>query len=413
MGADATLVVVGAGLAAARAVQTMREEGFDGRIVLLGDEPVPPYDRVSLSKQHLRGESGGHQLFVHAQDYYAANDIELRLDTSVAAVDTTARRVELASGEPLGYDALLLATGAEARRLHGPGADLDGICYLRSLADADLLRDAIQGAGRVVIVGAGWIGCEVAASARELGADVALIDRASLPLEAQLGPEMAEFYHDLHADHGVALHLGLGVDEFRGASAVEEVVLSSGQVLPADVVVVGIGAAPRVALAEAAGLAIHNGIVTDEYLASSVPGVFAAGDVANVWQPALRRRLRLEHWSAALNQGPIAARNMLGQTTPYQRIPFFFSDQYGVWMEFTGDATDADRLVVRTLPGERQFIAFWLRDGYVAAAMNVNIRDAAGTLAALIATRRRIDPASLADPDVELTGLLTPGSTVN
>lgn len=401
-----TFVIVGAGLAGAKAAQTLREEGFDGRVLLLGDEPARPYDHVPLSKQYLHHEPGFHKLYFHDEGYYAAHDIDLRMNTPVSDLDATARRVQLDSGEQIDYDALLLTTGAEPRRLRLPGSELAGIHYLRTLADAQRLRDALQSAGRVVVIGAGWIGCEVASSARGLGLEVTLIGRSALPLERTLGPQMATFYRDLHAEHGVDLRMGVDVIELRGAGTVEAVALSDGQVLPADLVVVGIGALPRTALAQRAELAVHNGIVTDERMATSSHGVFAAGDVANAWHPALGRRLRLEHWSAALNQGPVAARNMMGLATTYSRVPFFFSDQYDVWMEYSGDATDADRLVVRRLPGEREFIAFWLRDERVVAGMNVNIRDIAPAIAALVASKAAVDPAALADPDVEVRSLV-------
>lgn len=407
-----TFVVVGAGFAGAKAVQTLREEGFAGRVVLIGNESVRPYDHVPLSKEYLRGKPGKHKVFVHDEGYYQAHDIDLRLDTTVAAIDPADHQVTLDSGEQLGWDALLLATGSEPRRLTVPGADLDGVHYLRSLADADRLRERLSplsGVGRIAVVGAGWIGCEIAASAREMGIDVALIGRSSLPMESVLGPEMASFYRDVHVDHGVELHLGQDVTEFRGTDSVQEVVLGDGQMLAADAVVAGIGALPRVALAEAAGMTVDNGIVTDEFLATSVPGVFAAGDVANAWISAAGSRRRLEHWSAALVQGPVAARNMLGQATAYQQVPFFFTDQYDVWMEYTGAAAaDTDQLVVRTLPGEQQFIAFWLRDDRVTAGMNINIRGVPDDIAALITSGQQVDPAALADPDVELTSLVTP-----
>ncbi|MEO9139079.1 MAG: FAD-dependent oxidoreductase [Jatrophihabitans sp.] len=403
-----TFVIVGAGLAGAKAAQTLREEGFDGRVLLLGDEPARPYDHVPLSKQYLHFEPGFHKLYVHDEGYYAAHGIDLRMNTRVSDLDTSARRVQLDSGEQIDYDALLLTTGAEPRRLRVPGSELLGIHYLRTLADAEKLRDALKSAGRVVVIGAGWIGCEVASSARGLGLDVTLVGRSALPLERTLGQQMATFYRDLHAEHGVDLRMGVDVIELRGAGTVEAVVLSDGQVLPADLVVVGIGALPRTALAERAELAVHNGIVTDERMATSNHGVFAAGDVANAWHPALGRRLRLEHWSAALNQGPVAARNMMGLATTYSRVPFFFSDQYDVWMEYSGDATDADRFVVRRLSGEREFIAFWLRDQRVVAGMNVNIRDIAPAIAALVASKAAVDPAALTDPDVEVRSLVVP-----
>lgn len=399
-------VVVGAGLAGARAAVALRDAGFGGRLALLGEEPVRPYDRVPLSKQYLRGERGGHKLFVEDQDYYDQHDIELRLGSSVTALDVPSREVVLASGERLGYDALLLATGARARQLRVPGASLGGVHYLRTLADADRLRKVIRTAGGLVVIGAGWIGCEVAASARQLGTEVAMVGMAKLPLERALGPEMGRFYRDLHADHGVKLHLGVGVAALRGRDQVEEVLLSNDQVLASDVVVVGVGATPRIELAQAAGLAVEDGVLTDAHLATSIPGIFAAGDVARAWHPRLARRIRLEHWSSALNQGPAAARNMLGITTVYDRVPFFFSDQYDVGMEYSGSATDWDQVIFRGDPSGREFIVFWVKDGLLVAGMNVNIWNVAGTIAALVAARRPIDGAALADPAADLADLV-------
>jgi 3-phenylpropionate/trans-cinnamate dioxygenase ferredoxin reductase subunit len=406
MNAQRAFVIVGASLAGAKAAETLRAEGFAGRVVLIGDEPVRPYERPPLSKAYLRGEAGPDAAFVHAQGYYGDHDIELRMSTRVQALDLQAGAVVLGGGERLAYDVALLTTGAAPRTLTVPGSDLDGVRYLRTMADSDRLRDAIRAAGRVAVIGAGWIGCEVAASARQLGAAVAMVEVTQYPLERVLGPELGRFYRDVHADHGVELHLGTGVRELRGGTSVEEVVLADGTVLAADLVVVGVGVVPRTEIAQAAGLAIDNGVVTDEWLATSAPNVFAAGDVANAWHPVLERRVRLEHWSAALNQGPAAARNMLGIKTAYERVPYFFSDQYDVGMEYSGLATDWDRVVFRGDPASREFIAFWLKDGRLAAGMNVNVWDVADTIAKIVAGRQPVDPDRLADPDVDLTTLL-------
>lgn len=405
MGEARRFVVVGAGLAGARAAAALRDAGFEGRLALLGEEPARPYDRVPLSKQYLRGEPGGHKLFLEDQDYYDQHDIELRLGSRVTALDIPSREVVLASDERLGYDALLLASGARPRRLRVPGISLGGVHYLRTLADADRLRKVIRTAGRLVVIGAGWIGCEVAASARQMGTEVAMVEMAELPLMRALGPQMGRFYRDLHADHGVELHLGVGVTALRGRDTVEEVLLTNGQVLACDAIVAGVGAAPRVELAQAAGLAVDDGVLTDAHLATSIPGIFAAGDVARAWHPRLARRIRLEHWSSALNQGPAAARNMLGIATVYDRIPFFFSDQYDVGMEYSGSAADWDQVIFRGNPSDRKFIVFWLKDGLLVAGMNVNTWNVAGTIAALVASRRPVEAAALADPEVDLAGL--------
>ncbi len=397
-----TFIIVGASLAGAKAAQTLRDEGFEGRVVLLGDEPVRPYERPPLSKEYLQGKAGVDKVFVHDEGYYEAHDIELRVSTHVQALDVKNREVVLASGEHLGYDAVLLTTGAEPRHLTVPGSDLEGILYLRTVADSDRLQAAIREANLVVVIGGGWIGCEVAASARQLGADVTVVETANLPLERVLGPELGAFYRDVHVDHGVEWHLGSGVAELRGSPRADEVRLVDDTIVRGDLIVVGVGVTPRIALAEDAGLKLENGVVTDEYLESSVPGVFAAGDLANAWHPVLNARIRLEHWSAALNQGPVAAKNMLGTTTPYEKIPYFFSDQYDVGMEYSGYAVDWDQIVYRGDPGTREFIAFWLKGDLLLAGMAVNTWDMADPIAALVASRRPVDANRLRDPDIEL-----------
>ena len=399
-------VIVGASLAGAKAAETLREEGFTGKVVLIGEEAVRPYERPPLSKDYLRGESVRESAFVHDGGFYDEHDIELRLSTRVQALDPPTKEVVLDSGERLPFDAALLTTGAAPRRLSLPGGDLKGVEYLRSMADCDRLHKSIKAANRMVVIGAGWIGCEVAASARQMGTDVAMVEVANVPLERVLGPELGAFYRDVHADHGVELHLGVGTSELLGATKVEEVVLADGNVLAADLVVVGVGVTPRTELADSAGLKLDNGVITDEWLTTSSPNVYAAGDIANAWHPILQRRIRLEHWSSALNQGPAAARNMLGIKTPYERIPYFFSDQYDVGMEYSGLAVEWDNVVFRGDPATREFIAFWLKEGRLAAGMNVNVWDVADPIAKLVASRQPLDPARLRDPDVELSSLL-------
>jgi len=405
MPASQTFLIVGASLAGAKAAETLRAEGFDGRVVLLGDEPQRPYERPPLSKEYLRGEKDFDAAAVHSAGFYDEQQIELRASTVVTGVDPGASEVTLSSGERIGYDRLLVATGAAPRRLSVPGADLDGVHYLRSVTDADTLRHAIGPSSEVVVIGAGWIGAEVAASARQLGATVAMVELAAVPLERVLGPEVGAIYRDLHAEHGVDLHFGVGVDALLGSTAVEAVRLSDGTVLSATAVVVGVGVTPRVEPAEAAGLAVDNGIVVDEHLQTSAPGVFAAGDVANAFHPRYGTRIRLEHWSAALNQGPVAARNMLGKATVYDRTPYFFSDQYDFGMEYRGWAPSFEQVVFRGEPASRAFIAFWLRHGRVAAAMNANVWDVGESIEALLQAGRPVTPARLADPEVDLAEL--------
>src|SRR6516164_5566106 len=405
MSSEETIVIVGAGLAGAKAAETLRSEGFGGRIVLFGDEPIRPYERPPLSKTYLRAESTFDDAAVHDADFYASRDIELRTSTAVTSVEPAASEVVLQDGERVGYQRLLLATGAAPRALQVPGADLPGVHTLRTVHDADVIRSAVTNGGPVVVIGAGWIGAEASASARELGADVTMVDLASVPLERVLGPDVGAVYRDLHQAHGVTLRLGLGVDAVGGAGQVEEVRLTDGSVLPAATVVVGIGVLPRVELAATAGLEVDNGVQTDAYLGTSAPQVYAAGDVANAWHPLYGTHIRLEHWSAALNQGPVAARNMLGLTTPYEKVPYFFSDQYDLGMEYRGRGPGDDPVVFRGDPAGGEFIAFWLHDGIVAAAMNANVWDQGDAIEALLAARRGVDPAALADPGTDLAGL--------
>ncbi|MGZ4686104.1 NAD(P)/FAD-dependent oxidoreductase [Oryzihumus sp.] len=401
-----TFVIVGASLAGAKAAETLREEGFDGRVVLLGEETERPYERPELSKGFLLGTKPADKLYVHAADFYAGHDIELRASTAVTALDPGAHEVVLDGGERLGYDRLLLATGASSRRFPVAGADLPGVVYLRRMGESDDLRTAIQGASRVVVVGAGWIGSEVAACARMLGAEVSMIAPEAVPLERVLGPEVGAVYRDLHADKGVDLHLSTGVDRIEGTDAATGVRTSDGTLVEGDLVVVGIGAAPRDELARAAGLEVDNGVLTDEHLRTSEPDIYAAGDVANAMHPFYGKRIRVEHWANALNQGPAAARNMLGAGTAYSRVPYFYSDQYDFGMEYNGYATEWDRVVFRGDPASREFLAFWLRDGQVVAGLNANVWDQADGIKALVRSGARVDADRLADPAVDLGELL-------
>jgi 3-phenylpropionate/trans-cinnamate dioxygenase ferredoxin reductase subunit len=401
-----TIVIAGAGLAGAKAAETLRTEGFGGRIVLAGDEPVRPYERPPLSKDYLRGEAGFDAAAVHDADFYGMHDIELRTSTPVTALHPADSEVEFGDGERIRYERILLATGAAPRRLPIPGADLPGVYTLRNVDDADAIRSAVTGGGPVVVIGAGWIGAEVAASSRQLGADVTMVDLVDVPLERVLGREVGAVYRDLHRDHGARLRLGVGIDSIGGAGQVEEVRLSEGSVLPAAAVVVGVGVSPRVDLAAAAGLEIDNGVRTDARLGTSAPQVYAAGDVANAWHPFYEAWIRLEHWSSALNQGPVAAKNMLGITTPYDKVPYFFSDQYELGMEYRGWAPTYEQVVFRGDPAGGEFIAFWLGDGVVRAAMNANVWDQGDMLERLLLARVKLDPAALADPDTDLAGLV-------
>jgi len=380
-----TFAIVGAGLAGARAAETLRAEGFDGRVVLFGAEAHLPYERPALSKGYLQGTAEAP--FVHPAEWYAEQDVDLRLGTRVTALDAAAHEVETADGDRLRYTKLLLTTGSSVRRL------ADAVT-LRTLDDSDRLRAALRPGARVVIVGAGWIGLEVAAAARVAGAEVTVLEQAPAPLLAALGPEMAAVFARLHVEHGVDLRCGVTVRAVRS-----DAVLLDDETIPADLVVAGIGVTPDVDLARAAGLAVDNGVVVDEHLRSSAPDVWAAGDVANAYHPFAGRHVRVEHWANALHQPVVAAQAMLGKDAVYDRLPYFFTDQYDLGMEYTGFG--GGEVVVRG--DEREFVAFWLRDGRLTAAMNVNVWTGVPEIARrLIRAGTRLDPAALADPAVPL-----------
>jgi NADPH-dependent 2,4-dienoyl-CoA reductase/sulfur reductase-like enzyme len=420
VGAHATMAIVGAGLAGAKAAETLRAEGFTGRVILIGEEREKPYERPPLSKGYLVGNSERSEVFVHDSAWYAAHDIELHLGQPVVSIDRAARELRLGGdGDVLGYDKLLLATGSAPRSLDVPGVDLGGVHYLRRLSDSERLRATLQTLGRengtLVIVGAGWIGLEVASAARGYGAEVTIVEPLSTPLQAALGPELGEFFGLLHQDHGVKFHFGASVTGIEGRDGmVLAVHTSDGQEHPAHAVLVGIGAIPQTALAEQAGLALApreegGGVAVDAALRTSDPGVFAAGDVAGAFNPLFGRRLRVEHWANALNSGPAAAKSMLDQEVVYDRVPYFFSDQYDLGMEYSGFAAPGgyERVVIRGDAGKREFIAFWQSgDGRVVAGMNVNVWDVTDPIQALVRSRTPIDPDRLADPSVSLESLV-------
>ena len=405
MTGDQTHVIVGASLAGAKAAEALRDEGFDGRIVLIGSEAERPYERPPLSKDYLRGESERDKVYVHPESFYAERDIELQLGRTAVGLDTGTREVALDDGARVSYDRLLLATGSEPRRLSVPGAELDGVLYLRTVDDSDALRARLDAGGSLVVVGAGWIGCEVAASARQRGLEVTVLDPLEAPLERVLGRELGAFYRDVHTDHGVRMLMGTGVEAFEGDGRVERVRASDGTLLDCDFVVVGVGVTPRTRLASEAGLAVRDGVSVDAQLRTDADGVFAAGDVASAQHPFYGEPIRVEHWANALNQGPAAARNMLGQEVPYERLPYFFSDQYDVGMEYSGFARSWDRVVVRGDPASRELIAFWIAADRVVAGMNVNVWDVTDQLQRLIRARVPVEDGRLADPGVALEEL--------
>ena len=403
MAAPQRIVIVGGGLAGAKAAETLREQGFDGDLTIVGAERERPYERPPLSKEVLRGEKDRETARVHEEGFYEGADIALRLGAAATALDPAARTVTLDGGDTLPWDRLLIATGAEPRALPVPGGDLPGVLTLRTLDDSDRLRDVARSGGRLVVIGAGWIGCEAAASARELGAEVTVVEMADVPLAGVLGARIGGLYADLHREHGVELLTGARLEAVEGDGRAERIRLAGGRTIDCAAVLAGVGVVPRTALAESAGLAVDNGILVDATLETGAPGVFAAGDVANALHPFYDgRRVRVEHWANALNQGPCAARNMLGAGEPYDRLPYFFSDQYDAGMEYSGLASADDEVVIRGDAAARELIAFWVAEGRVLAGMNLNVWDVNDAVQELIRSRAVVDPGKLADPDVPL-----------
>jgi 3-phenylpropionate/trans-cinnamate dioxygenase ferredoxin reductase component len=402
-------IIVGGGLAGALAAETLREEGFDGSITLLGEEPHRPYERPPLSKDYLQGKAARDSIFAHPEPWYADHAVELRLGTAVTSLDPALRTVTTATGEQLGYDKLLLTTGSTPRRLNVPGADLDGVHYLRSVDDSERIKAGFDQAHRVAIIGAGWIGLETAAAARNAGVDVTLLERSELPLLHVLGPETAPIFADLHRDHGVDLRSQVAVAELSGRNgAVTGVILSDGSRIEADMVLVGVGITPNTQLAAQAGLDVDNGILVDEHLRSSDVNIFAAGDVANAYNPRLGRHLRVEHWANARRQGAVAGKTMLGQDAIDARPSYFFTDQYDLSMEYTGDIGPSgyDQVIFRRYPDPRQLIIFWLSEQRVQAGMNINIWDVADDIERLVQSPHPANTDDLADPDIPLASLL-------
>jgi 3-phenylpropionate/trans-cinnamate dioxygenase ferredoxin reductase subunit len=401
-------VIVGGGLAAGKAVERLRKEGFDGDVTVVTGERHPPYQRPPLSKGYLQGAEGTDAVVLHPSEWYADGMADLRTDTVAVALRPGDRQVALDDGTTLAFDALLLATGSSPRRLPLEGAGLPGVRTLRTLDDADALAaDLRDGGRRLVVIGSGWIGMEVAATARTLGNDVTVLERGEVPLAAAIGAEMGAVFRDLHLAHGVDLRAGVGVDRILGAERVTAVVVD-GEGVAADLVVVGVGATPNIALAEEAGIAVDDGILTDASLRTDAPGVYAAGDVANAFHPVIRRRLRSEHWDNALKGGAVAARSMLGIEASHDSIPYFYTDQFDVSMELSGYPPlmrDAE-LVVRGDLDAREFIAFWVDDGRVVGGMNVNVPKANRAVQALIRSGDRVDRERLRDENVPLEGLL-------
>jgi 3-phenylpropionate/trans-cinnamate dioxygenase ferredoxin reductase subunit len=405
LGSEQPFVVVGAGLAGGRAVETLRQEGFGGRIILLGAEDLRPYERPPLSKAVLQGTAPDEKVFLRSVDYYAEQDIELRVGVPAKGLSIGDRSVILANDVRVRYDKLLIATGVKLRQLAAPGVELPGVFYLRTLADARRIREAMANASRVVVVGAGFIGAEVAASCRVRGIDVTLLEVLPVPLQRALGDVVGGIYAEIHRDHGVDLRLGEGVREFRGDGRLEQIVTTSGDVIDCQAAVVGVGVVPDVDWLAGSGLALANGISIDEFTRTNVPDIYAAGDVASWWHPTLGERLRVEHFENAQNQGVAAARSMLGTLEPYAPVPFFWSDQYELTLQYVGHASGRDGVVFRGDVASRKFLVFYLRDGYVRAALGINRHREVSAARKLIRDRVPVTASQLADEQVDLRRL--------
>lgn len=401
-------VIIGAGLAAATAAETLRDEGYDGDVMLIGAERHLPYLRPPLSKDYLAtpGKEPA-ETYVHPWEWYTEHGVHVLTGTLAVELDLADQRVILDETSSVSFDRALIATGAKPRRLDVPGAEASGVYHLRTLDDSADLRDAIAGGGKkVVVLGSGWIAMETAAVARNYGNEVTIVARSAVPLSSAIGPDLGAIYGRLHRDHGVRFRLQREVREvLTNDGAVTGVATDvDGEIIPADVVIVGHGALPNVEIAEDAGLEVNNGILASASLVTSHPQVFAAGDVANATHPALGRRLRSEHWANAIGGGRIAAKAMLGQEARYDDVPYFFSDQYDVGMEFAGYASLATDVqpVFRGDVDSREFVAFWLSGDKVIAGMNVNVWDVSDDIQTLIREGRGVDVSRLTDPAVPI-----------
>jgi 3-phenylpropionate/trans-cinnamate dioxygenase ferredoxin reductase component len=398
-------VVIGASLAGASAVATLRQEGFDGDVALIGAEPQPPYERPPLSKEYLRGEVPFEKALVRPASFYEQNSIDTQFGVRALRVDPIDRIVHLDTGRDVHYDKLLIATGARNRRPQIPGRDLQGVYDLRSVSDADALRAAMAPGRRAVVIGMGFIGCEVAASLRSKGVDVTTIDPSPSPLFRVLGSEVGNVLAGIHRENSVSTIFEDVVTHFEGNQSVERVMTTRGRRLECDFAVLGVGVEPVVDLVAGTGIKTDNGILVDEYSRSTVEHVYAAGDVANHSHPVFQRRIRVEHWQNAMQQGAAAARNMMGRKTMYDAIPWFWSDQYDVNVQYAGFHRESTRLVIRGSLVERDFIAFYMNDGRIDAAVALNRGKELRRAMPLIKSRQLIDPTQLENDDIDLRGL--------
>lgn len=410
MANQTSFVIIGGGLAAAKAVEALRDNKFDGHIIVFADEEHLPYERPPLSKEYLAGKKSLTDFTVQNSDWYRDHNVDLRLNTRVATLDAAGHTVGLPDGTTVGYDKLLLATGSASRRPPIPGSDSAGVHYLRTYEDAVGLNNVLSEGASLAIVGAGWIGLEVAAGARQRGVNVTVVETARQPLMAALGETVGEVFATLHRDHGVDLRLETQVEEITTAADGSATGLRTrdGSTIAADAVLVAVGAKPNIELAERAGLSVGDGgVLVDASLRTSDPDIYAVGDIAAAEHPLLGTRIRTEHWANALKQPAVAAAGMLGTPGEYAELPYFFTDQYDLGMEYVGHAPSFERVVFRGDVAGREFVAFWLDgDNRVLAGMNVNIWDVLDDVKALIRSKASVDPDTLADPRSALGELL-------
>jgi 3-phenylpropionate/trans-cinnamate dioxygenase ferredoxin reductase subunit len=403
-----TFVIVGASLAGGTAAATLRQEGFDGHMVLVGAESQPPYERPPLSKQYLRGQVPFEKTLVRPVDFYEQHGIETLYGVRATRVEPADRTVQLDTGRRLRYDKLLISTGVRNRRTPIPGLDLPGVFDLRSVADADALRARIRAGKKAVVIGMGFIGCEVAASLRQMGVDVVSIESAPTPLHRVLGDDIGAVIAALHRDHGVVTIFDDRAQSFEGDRQVECVTTTRGRRIDCDFAVIGVGVEPVVDFIAGSGIDTDNGILVDEYCRSTVEGVYAAGDVANHLHPVFAKRMRVEHWQNAMQQGAAAARAMLGKGRPYDALHWFWSDQYDANLQYAGFHEDWDRLVVRGSLHDRQFVGFYLKRDRIEAVVAMNRAKELRRAMPLIRAGTMVDAARLADEDVDLRTLHTP-----
>lgn len=400
-------LLIGGGIASAQCAAELRKRGAEGSIVIVGREPDPPYERPPLSKEYLRGDSERADAHVHEPDWYEENDVELITGRSVMALDTENRVAKLQGKEEIGFDKALIATGAMVNILRVEGAQLKGIHYLRAFGNSDTIREDIADAERVALIGGSYIGCEVAASLTELGKQCSIVMLEEAPLARVFGPEVGSYFAKLLTDRGIELHPEEKLASFGGEERVESLRTESGLEIPCDAVVIGAGVRPDTMLAERAGLEVDDGIVCDAGLETSVPGIFAAGDCCSFMSEPLGKRLRVEHWDVAFQQGRHAARGMLGDKRPYDVIPYFFSD-LSDWasLEYVGSSSDPDEVVIRGSLEDGAFTAFYVAGGKVEGALSVGRSEDLLEARRLIAEGVPVEPASqLADEGVDLSSV--------